>query len=90
LEVYDWEMIRAQKSYAQILAPLYSDIGHSSYAFLWGIVGYILRVLIWMPGCIVITGIFFCALIHLQLVSNFKSHLEQFDLLLHPNTTVNF
>jgi len=85
----DWDMIGAQKSNGPIfvhictnIGPLFSEIRHSSYAFHSGMVGYMqhIRVIIWMLGAIVISGLFFCALIHLQLFSNFKTHLEQFDL----------
>jgi len=89
LEQHDWDIIRTFKSYAQLFEPVFSNIADSSYSFYLGIVGYIFQALVTISGDITIVAVFFFAVIHSELVSNFKTHLEQFDLLLHPNT-VNF
>ena len=86
LEHHDWDIIRTFKSDAQLFEPVCSNIADSSYSIYLGIVGSIFKVLVTISGDISIVAVFFFAAIHSELVSNFKTHLEQFDLLLHPNT----
>ena len=88
LEQSRWNFLQALESRGISLKSLFFEPSESPnfvISVVFAIIGYIIHGLIQIPGAIIVTGILCTAFLHLNVVSNFKRNLEQYDLVSNPN-----